>query len=297
MLAAEIHGKVSDSNPPNQRMEDTLTSSVFSVFRYLNNCELLSKYLSKACNIHNKYLEFAEIDRAWIYFWPLFKFQGTGFRQPDALLFLQTKHGEKLAIVVEAKYEYGLSNILSKGSTNTEDNIVKKDADISFGHQLMDEYCGLKCGIWLFTESYLDFDPQKELFETNQKYLLYVTANYEIPANDILEGLKTSPRFKHCVYTNENCSYSAEEEVYWVSWRDLWMIIDEIGFTKNNACIKYSVGERNLIRDLSQFLEVRELQPFNPFEKLAPLQIYQSRFDDLSIFQGLKPIDRYKETL
>jgi hypothetical protein len=36
MLAAELHGKISDGNISN-RMEDVLTAYVMSLFRYLNN--------------------------------------------------------------------------------------------------------------------------------------------------------------------------------------------------------------------------------------------------------------------
>jgi len=44
MLAAEIKGKLSASYPADDRMEDTLTSYVLSLFRYLDNQDVLTAF-------------------------------------------------------------------------------------------------------------------------------------------------------------------------------------------------------------------------------------------------------------
>ncbi len=77
MLCAEIHGKVSAGTPAHDRMEDTLTSYVFSLFRYLKNMEIPAAFLRRARNIHNHNFPIEALTAGDVFFWPLFKFETT----------------------------------------------------------------------------------------------------------------------------------------------------------------------------------------------------------------------------
>jgi hypothetical protein len=56
MLAAEIHHKIGVDRAPHQRLEDVLTSNVFSIFRYIDSLAPAASVLSCAVDAHgNKF--------------------------------------------------------------------------------------------------------------------------------------------------------------------------------------------------------------------------------------------------
>lgn len=186
MFSAEVHGKVSITNPPHQRMEDVLTSYVFSLFRYLNNLQAPLAFLREAKNLNDEKLEFDDLVSAQVYFWPRFNFPGIGFREPDVLLLLEEKGGGKIAAVIEAKYYSGLSNrVNDENGIEEEDQSATTGPIFHYGHQLADQYCGVMCGRWN------DEEVQNKLSQVNKKVLLYVTTHYELPSADLDEAAET----------------------------------------------------------------------------------------------------------
>ena len=88
MYLAEFRGKLSSRV---ERMEDVLTSNVFSFFKYSNRDIFLKNYLNKlGFNISNQEAEGAEFR-----FWPVFE-DGT---EPDLVIMVGNYY-----LLIEAKY-------------------------------------------------------------------------------------------------------------------------------------------------------------------------------------------------
>ena len=173
MLAAELAGKTSSTTPPHERMEDVLTSNVFSSFRYLNKLDIISRFLKRAKNIGGDSLALDDLVDFEAYFWPKFRFLGTGKREPDAVLFATDINGKHLSFIVEAKLDSGLHNASNK-------QVIGADNDkIELGHQLADQYCSLHCGKWDHKEI------ANKLNNAERKYLIYLTAHYSFPQVDM----------------------------------------------------------------------------------------------------------------
>ena len=290
MLIAELDGKISHNNPPKQRMEDILTSYTLSLFRYLNNLQVPEKFLQRAVNIKGQNLVLERLQEGRVYFWPKFKFSGTGYREPDALLFLDEGNGNRLGVMVEAKYDSGLSNIIQKDNDIIEE-IDSEEAvpSIKFGHQLADQYCCIKCGKWNSKE-----ESQKELAETNRKVLIYITAHFELPRVDLEEAIMTIEKSRKC---SKECHDQAENDIYWISWRALYDVIHK------ETLQVYSKGEQNYINDVFEMLKIRGLVPFyTTFQDLISIDAYKGLFEnlianqsifELKLWQGLKNSAHY----
>lgn len=269
MLAAEIYGKISLNNPPYQRMEDVLTSHVFSLFRYLKNLQLPTSFLREALNLRGEKLILNDLVSAQVCFWPRFSFPCIGFREPDALLLLEDISNGKVAAVIEAKYGSGLSN---RGNNENDAEEDKEPSEsFHYGHQLADEYCGVMCGLCNSGE-----EVQKELAQVNRKVLIFVTAHYEIPITDLEEAVDTiRKRAKSkCTGKGIDCWKSCKTAIYWVGWRNLYTLI-------NQHLVDYTGGELSYIKDLQEALELRNLQPFKkPFNNLFDVDEYERLFSN-----------------
>jgi len=304
MLAAEIYGKMSGGNPAYERMEDILTSYVLSLFRYLNNLEIMEGFLRKARNIEGHNLTVANVKSGDVFFWPLLNFGGTNCREPDAFICLEEENGKKLAVAVEAKYHSGLSNILGKSEASGKEEaekLLEKEGEslVEFRHQLADEYCGLKCGKWTFRKVYSKYDPQIFQAKAERKYLLYITSHHEFPKGDIMEAIEATRDRKGCERALGNCGVNASNEIYWVGWRDLYAVIEEKGMLQvpSKACMDYTASEQCLIADLAEVLRIRGLKTFDPFRDLKPVQLVSNIIDDHFLFDGLKPVGLYESII
>lgn len=274
MLAAEIHKKISHSYPPHQRMEDVLTSSILSLFRYLNILSLPTEFLNHAVNIKGGTLGIKEFAWADVYFWPKFRL-ATGaavYREPDVVLYCCEKESrDKWMVVIEAKYDAQLSNIRTK----EEDEPEESDKEC-YGHQLADQFCGSLCGIWDI--------PNEECLKSDRTILLYITPNYEPPLVDMKEAVENICARK-CSNARKKCGPSAEGDIYWVSWRALDRVIRS--YSTSDFAV-YTNAELHLIEDIGKLLEVRGLQVFEPFKKLLAVERY-----DCSV----KPVPRKENVL
>lgn len=106
MYLAELHGKLSSRI---ERMEDVLTSNVFSFFKYSNRDIFLKKYLNKlGFNVSIREAEEAEFR-----FWPVFE-DGT---EPDLVIIVG-----KYYLLIEAKYFSGF-----RKKTETTDDQLKRE--------------------------------------------------------------------------------------------------------------------------------------------------------------------------
>lgn len=267
MLSAELHGKISGGNPPNERMEDVLTSYVLCLFRYLDDLRIPSSFLGRAVNLREEPLSIGELQGAQIAFWPRFTLPGNSRRrEADALLILNGKDGSSAVVVVEAKYRSGPSNLL----TDTEDGKEVQDDDaqewyVEYGKQLADEYCSTRCGSYDLEEV-----SQKAMTQASHR-VVYVTANYVQPAADLWDAVEAI-RNRKCPHKNHTCSSAPEQDIYWVNWQALYEILED---EARRDYAGYSKGDCNLLDDLKAALEVRGLLPFRPFECLKQVEQYE----------------------
>jgi len=106
MYLAELRGKLSSRV---ERMEDVLTSNVFSFFKYSNRDIFLKNYLNKlGFNISNQEAEEAEFR-----FWPVFE----DSTEPDLVIIVG-----KYYLLIEAKYFSGFG----KKTETTDDQLIRE---------------------------------------------------------------------------------------------------------------------------------------------------------------------------
>jgi hypothetical protein len=122
MLAAELHWKISPGRPAHERMEDVLTSHVFSLFRYVAHLELQADFLRSAVNLRGEHLAVGRLQAARVVFWPKFAV-GQVRREADALLLLHQADDGSLALLVEAKHEAGLHNLEGEEAEAEEEGV------------------------------------------------------------------------------------------------------------------------------------------------------------------------------
>jgi hypothetical protein len=273
MLAAERHGKISSGRPAHDRMEDVLTSDVFSTFRYFRNLEIQGNFLRRAVNLQGEYLRVGRLQDASVVFWPKFAL-GKGRREADVLLLLQEADEKPLAVVVEAKHEAGLHNL------DGAEHAGEEEALVSSGHQLADEWASLNSTIW-----YIPQDASRQFWQS-RRVLLYVTAHHEMPKGDLEEAVRVAGAASSRWVTGS----SPQTDIYWVGWRVLHSLLVSGG---NAGFPGYSPGERSFLEDLREVLALRRLREFQPFQGLQPIGPYDRLMQLLPRFERLNPVVRY----
>lgn len=278
MLEAELRGKISERRAPHERMEDVLTSHVFSLFKYCENLDLLRQFLGRARNLEGEHLDLGVPVDAEVVFWPKFRLEGQNQREPDVLISMVRDDGSRTVVEVEAKFLSGLSNIvLSPLETANASFCEDEPANpVEVKHQLADELCGLFCGRW---------DVKHSLFDgARTRVLLYVTAGLVMPFDD-LEGAGESMRARSCA----ECP-SKSTDIYWVSWRELHCLLTS---TISEGCRGYNRTEQRLMSDLMQLLESRGLEKFRLLHDIEPVDSYQ-RFCSHVFWSGLEALTPYQ---
>ena len=259
MFAAELAGKVTASKPPHERMEDVLTSNVFSSFRYLNNPKILAQFLRRAIKIDRNGLEIPDIADFEIAFWPKFCFANTGYREPDVLIMVQSANRKKIAIVVEAKLDSGLSNV---GYPNEEHNEENNLDGFLLGHQLADQFCGLDCGAWMSQ------GIANTIEEAEEKYLVFLTAHHSLPKADLREATaEVAKRQGGKTCKLDTCNVSSR--LYWLNWQALYQVLEKWE-------VEEEKGYKYLLMDLKRSLEQKNLQPLQAWQtELAQVDNYE----------------------
>lgn len=274
MFAAEENGKISTL-----RSEDVLTCYVFSLFRYLNCFNVPTDFLCHARNLAGELLALKTPTAVKVKFWPKFSLtNGASFREADVLLLLTDEESVLTAILIEAKLHSGLSNGEGLSSLGCQEHCASLNETINPGHQLADEYLGLTRNEWRIEP------PLREaLDKTHQRRLVYVTANHEMPQNDILEAIS---RFRDSADKKR-----ARYEIFWVGW---WHLHKVIGMELNSKFSPYSTAERHLLEDVYRALSIRGLSQFHPFSCLDSVAGYLSVYSTPPPFTHLRPLTAYR---
>jgi len=188
MTIAELHGKLSPHRPNgcNDRMEDLLTSDVFSTMKYAgwqcgfldwlkSSIDPIDKNLSASSFISEDY----SIKKICYHFWPKL----INGREPDLLLEIACKDGEIDLIMIEAKYLSGPSDC----------ELRSDEEALITGNQIADQINGFP-DVW----------KQKSV---RSKIHIYLTSHFICPKDVYLEAL---PHIK-----KKNVKY------YWLNWQSL----------------------------------------------------------------------------
>ena len=116
MYIAQIENKLTRQD---ERMEDLLTSNVFGLWRYISANFGLLQFLRTSQDVDGNpiYLPLDDC-KATLDFWPWLKeYSDAKGAEPDVLVSLVYPSGEKLLILIEAKYLSGKSSFADKGET------------------------------------------------------------------------------------------------------------------------------------------------------------------------------------
>lgn len=171
MYLAELHGKLSSRV---ERMEDVLTSNVFSFFKYSNRDIFLKKYLNKlGFNVSIREAEEAEFR-----FWPVFE-DGT---EPDLVIIVGNYY-----LLVEAKYFSGFS----EGAKKDEHQLLRELNNGKLEAENYDKEFNL---IAITADYYYKKDKFKEI---PQKFHLHFKwTNWQLVSSFLDNILSNNPNIK-----------------------------------------------------------------------------------------------------
>ena len=193
MSIAELHGKISRTGINlHDKLEDLLTSDVFSAFKYSNSNNIFLEYINKSVNINGTTLQIKNIEKISFDFWPRLN-----SCEPDLLINIKSNI-EDITILIEAKYLSGKSSeILSEDDLKIA--TTPKD-------QLAREYNDL-----------INLDLK------SKKYLIYITTHRFFPTENIKESnLEILSVLKK----------KSDNDIFWNNWFNLSSILLNTDLTK-----------------------------------------------------------------
>ncbi len=204
MLAAQLRGKLTRKE---EDLEDLLTSNVFGSIRYSPPEKALIPLLAAAedSNGFNPLRNLPKISAVTYEFWPYLEDGNGNAREPDVLIRIMHETKHQTILLVEAKYKSGKSS--------------EADDGIELNDQLASEW---------------DILIKKEKSAT--PYLLYVTADFSYPKEDIE---KSQSEFEK--------KRNGRLDVVWISWRKLPTILN---------------SDEPILKDLSEILRKQGLTFF-----------------------------------
>ena len=230
MTIAEIRGKISRTGDNlSERLEDLLTSDVFSFCRYVRPYTLLLPFLRQAKRLDDEALGNLledKVDRVKYLFWPRLHRS-----EPDVLISIELSSGRFFLILIEAKY---FSSKSGSALSEEELEIAETPRD-----QLAREYVDLLDAHNVFCI------PKSKIAG---RALIYVTAHRSIPKDSLSESMIEIKKFladKHKI------------NLFWTNWFELHPIISEA-----KDILEW---ERPILDDMRQLLERKRLIHFRGF--------------------------------
>ncbi len=258
MTIAEIRGKISGSGRNlTDRMEDLLTSDVFTACKYLKPNTLLLPFLSTSIDLEGKSLQFLsdlDVESVKYHFWPRLKKS-----EPDVLISLKLSSGKFYVLLIEAKY---FSSKSSSALSEDEMSIAETPRD-----QLAREYEDL-----MESSNYLGISKSNVIGH----YLIYITAHRSFQTEAMNESLNEIAYFH---------SSGIKINLLWTSWYSLMPIINEL--------VNVNDWELPIIRDLANLLSRKRFIRFSGFS-LSPLELI---IDGELYSQNIRVSDMYSQNI
>lgn len=188
MLIADLKGKLSNL----KNSEDFLTSSVFSVFKYINDL-WLEKYLNMAVNLEGKQLN-VSIKNPKYSFWPWFT-NSESCGEPDLVIYTQNS-----AIIIEAKNYSGKSG---EGIVVDEETRMETILDQLYREYYIGEFN-------ILGNKYKDF------------CVIYLTRHPHLPKEELEKTIRFIER-KDVKQANK-----ARNRLYWLNWQKACVILEQV---------------------------------------------------------------------
>jgi len=247
MTIAELHGKLSASNPNGafERMEDLLTSDVFGTMKYVSWENGFIDWLLKSEHAPiypnsfpiQSYLIKSEIKSFEYSFWPRLK----NNREPDLAMCVVNKDSTILIVLIEAKYFSGMSD--------WENDSFAGPLGLS-GNQIADQISGLNS---------ISNDELNKWFPNLKKLSL-------LSSNTVIKKIHLLVTMHFClpeyVYTDAITHITDDMTIpaYWLSWNSLAACLE-------SEIKKSGTNDTNnlLLSDLYQLLHRKGLTPFDGF--------------------------------
>jgi hypothetical protein len=191
MLEALLRGKLTRNE---EDLEDLLTSNIFGSVKYVSKEFGLIPILSHAEREDGStpFKQIAQVSDVKYEFWPLLKEKECYPCEPDILLKIYFENGEKLFIIIEAKYKSGKSSWADQ-SEKPYDQLARE---------------------W---DNLVSLAKRKKA----KPYILYVTAHTKFPNQDVESAAAE--------YIKKR-SAKEQIEIAWISWRKLPKIFDNSPF-------------------------------------------------------------------
>jgi hypothetical protein len=205
LAIAEIKGKISKYGTNlSDRLEDKLTSDVFSIFRYLDPNKLFRIFLEKSINVNEKeFIINNEIEEIEFIFWRKFNRS-----EPDVVVEYKANN-TKFCIFFENKYMSGKSsNILLE----EEILIAETPSD-----QIAREY----------------FD-MAENYPNCEKKLVYLTCHRTIPKQALNDSINEIEKIS---------KKEALSNIFWNTWYHLLPIIDGLDDNELNTYERIMIND------------------------------------------------------
>lgn len=238
MTIAEIRGKISKTGQDlSERMEDLLTSDVFSACRYVRPKILLIPFLQRARDIDGQTLGSflnEEVKGTQYLFWPRLRLS-----EPDVVIAIQFVSGRFFVVLIEAKY---FSSKTTSALTGEDLEVAKAPTD-----QLAKEYMDLLAAHKAF------HIPESKVVG---RALVYATAHRSLPRDCMAESLADIAR--------SNPAAKAIR-LFWVNWFELHPLISQ---TRDASEL-----ERLVLSDLGLLIERKRLVHFRGF-RLAKTETF-----------------------
>lgn len=238
-MLAELHRKVPESVFGS---EDVLTSYVFGVLETLHPEDLLLPWLRKATRLDGSSLAIPPCSLALFRFWPTLRSRAiTRDVEPDVIITLRDNSGVVTLILVEAKFRSGPSG----WPTGPE----------------CSEVTGQLGREWIALSELPSWESPGNPVKVRRRILLYATADSGRPAAVMQQMVDDFAK------TGIDAT-SFRENLYWLSWRELSLVIDK------GHC------DRTFVLRLQELLEHRHLRVFGgcqcPVETSSGPWLYRS---------------------
>jgi hypothetical protein len=267
MTIAELHNK--------QGEEDSLTSDVFSGFKYLPPSAGLLPFLAKAEPFQKgEQLPSWNAQAALYCFWPRAK-----RREPDLFILLLRGTRSPVAIVVEAKYHSGKHNLhtgahqeLPPDPSETVNDSEGQALARTDGDQLADYFCALldgdvrldqwrryevERGFTRFSRKLPRPDQLLKSVRAEDRYLLYVTAHYAPPIEDINDTLAS--------LSERRIPEKRHRQLLWGNWQNAASTFEES--LKNQPSMLLQT-QFDIALDTLSLLNAKRLVPYGGWKAL-----------------------------
>lgn len=240
MTIAEIRGKISETGSNlSERMEDLLTSDTFGCMRYLPPETVLIPFLNKAISLEGKgFLIPGQMVNVHYSFWPWLKSDDRTPCEPDVVIGFELQDNKMHLVMIEAKYNSGLSSEEDEGS-NPNDQLAREldNLDVvsvdSFG--------------W------------KKQCDVISKTLVFVTTDIGIPRKIIEQSCAEYLKKRN-----------STRDVYWVSWSSLTSVLEK------ELQVVVDANHNAVLSDMLNLLRRKGLIGFRGIEPVSSDQLLPS---------------------